>query len=288
MARSTPCVLICVLVFLAACGVPEEKHDEVLDNLEQTQISLADTEAAKADLEEELSAQIANLDERIETLEAEKSSLEAELDEARADLDLYETRKGSLEESLEASREELDELREARRKTEERLAVYREVAEQLAAMVEAGQLSVTIRQGRMVINLDDDILFDSGRTDIKQDGQDALADLAEILQDIEGREFLIAGHTDNVPIGSGRFDSNWELSTARAVEVVQFLQENGVNPQNLAAAGYGEYDPIASNEEAETRALNRRIEIVLMPTIDELPSLPDDVLDEDSETAAAE
>ncbi len=266
-----------LIILVAACGrISTDDHEAVLDDLEETEIELAETERQRAELE----AEVETLNTRIAALQDEKSALNAELDEARGDLELYESRKGSLEEALEANRSELDELREARRQTEERLQVYRQVAEQLASMIEAGQLSVTIREGRMVINMDDDILFASGRTNIQNEGQEALAELAEILQDIDGRNFLIAGHTDNVPIRSGRFSSNWELSTARAVEVVQFLQEEGVEPRVLAAAGYGEYDPIASNEEAETRALNRRIEIVLMPSIEELPALPDDLLDE--------
>ena len=279
-------VPLLAVLLVAACGVPQEKHDETLDNLEQTEVDLAETEREKAELEEQLTAEIETLDDRVDTLQAEKEVLEEDLEEARGDIELYETRKGSLEESLEANRQELDELREARRQTEERLEVYRDVAEQLASMIEAGQLSVDIRQGRMVINLDDDILFDSGRTAVKSDGQDALEDLAGVLEDIDDREFLIAGHTDNIPIQSGRFDSNWELSTARAVEVVKHLQDKGVSPNSLVAAGYGEHDPIASNETEETRAQNRRIEIVLMPSIDELPDLPDDVLDDDQETAA--
>lgn len=275
---SIPLLLIAMLV--VACGIPQEEHDQVLENLEDTKISLAETEREKAELDDELTAQIEGLDERIEELLAEKSSIEEELETAQADLDLYESRSGSLEEALQANREELDELRLARQQTEERLKVYREVASQLASMVEAGQLSVTIRDGRMVINLADDILFDSGRTVIKSEGEGALEELAEVLSDFTDRNFLIAGHTDNIPIRSGRFGSNWELSTARAVTVVQFLQDEGVDPGNLAAAGYGEFDPIASNEDADTRALNRRIEIILMPSIEELPAIPDDLLDE--------
>lgn len=268
-------------LLLTACGVPQEQHDEALSDLESTQIELSEQEQENEQLQE----QIASLEQRIEELEAERAELQDQLEQAQGDLEMYEQETGSLEESLQASREELDELREARQQTEERLEVYRQLAEQLASMVESGQLSVEIRDGRMVINLDDEILFDSGSTRIKSVGQEALAELAGILQEVD-REFLIAGHTDDVSLSSSNpYDSNWELSTARAVQVVEFLQEEGVSPGRLAAAGYGEHDPIASNETEETRALNRRIEIVLMPTIEELPTLPDDVFDETEETA---
>ena len=269
--------IVLLALITVACGrVSTADHEAVLHELESTQIELAESQRT----EEELRGEIAALGERIDDLMQEKASIEAELEEARGDLALYESRAGSLEDALEANRQELNELRDARRKTEERLAVYRQIAEQLAEMVEAGQLSVTIRDGRLVINLDNEILFASGSTNIQTDGREALSDLAMVLQDLSNRNFLVAGHTDNVPIRSDRFRSNWELSTARAVQVVQFLQGEGVDPTTLAAAGYGEYDPVASNEDAQSRALNRRIEIILMPTIDELPNLPEDLLNE--------
>ena len=84
---------------------------------------------------------------------------------------------------------------------------------------------------------------------------------------------MVAGHTDDVPIHTPRFPSNWELSTARAVEVVYFLVAHGMKPQALSTSGYGEFDPVAANDSAEHKALNRRIEIVLQPNLAELPSL---------------
>src|SRR5262249_49992540 len=90
---------------------------------------------------------------------------------------------------------------------------------------------------------------------------------------LQDRHFLVAGHTDNVPIRSGRWKSNWELSTARAIEVTLFLIAHGMKPQVLAAAGYGEFDPVSANDTAQNRAQNRRIEIVLQPNLSDLPSL---------------
>lgn len=272
--RALSLSLISSLLLSSGCLVSKNRHEEALDQLEETRIELANTEREKATLEEGLRAQLDTLDARIAQLDGEKSALEAELRDARTDLELFEAREGSLEEALEANRQELNELRRAREQTEERLRVYRDLASQLAGMIEAGQLSVSIREGRMVINLADDILFDSGRTEIKDAGQQALEELAAVLDGLPDRNFLVAGHTDNVPIRSARFDSNWELSTARAVTVVEFLQEKGVSPSNLAAAGYGEFDPIADNDDREARALNRRIEIILMPNIEELPAVP--------------
>ena len=116
----------------------------------------------------------------------------------------------------------------------------------------------------------------------------ALAELAGILRTIKDRDFQIAGHTDNVPIRTRQFPSNWELSTARAVSVVKFLQESGVGPTHLSASGYAEFQPAANNETKEGKAANRRIEIVLMPNLNELPDLTEieGEIDEKKEKAA--
>ncbi len=96
-----------------------------------------------------------------------------------------------------------------------------------------------------------------------------------MLATVPDRDFLVAGHTDNVPIRTELFPSNWELSTRRAVEVVHYLVAQGMNPKVLAAAGYGEFDPIGPNDTNEHRAQNRRIEIVLQPNLSDLPPLDD-------------
>ena len=87
---------------------------------------------------------------------------------------------------------------------------------------------------------------------------------------------MVAGHTDNQPIRTAEFKNNWFLSTARANSVVQFMIKQGFPAKNLAAAGYGEFDPVAKNDTDDNRELNRRIEIILVPNLEELPSLTGD------------
>jgi chemotaxis protein MotB len=268
-----------LIAFIAGCGVPRATHEALLKELDETRIALAQVEKDSAETEEQLRAQIEALSARIATAEERQVALTGQLEEARGNLSMYESKAGGLEEALQATRSELDELRRARAQAEKRLSMYRDLANRLTSMIKSGQLAVKIRDGKMVIELADSILFDTGRTDIKPDGRAALEQLATVLSEVGDRNFLVAGHTDNVPISSGRFRSNWELSTARAVEVVKFLQDKGVDPTRLAAAGYGEFDPVASNDDRESRGLNRRIEIILMPNIEELPALPDDLFE---------
>lgn len=264
---------------LAACGIPEEQHNKVVQDLENLKLELASTQQAKADSEAELNAKIEELEARISATEAQKTEIEAQLADANANLSMYESKTGGLEKALAATKVELEELRKQKVQQEKRLAEYRKLTEQLANMVKSGKLQVKVRNGNMVIQLANNILFDTGKTEVKKDGQDALTELGSVLQTIANRRFLVAGHTDNVPISSGRFKSNWELSTARAVNVVQYLQDAGVNPGVLAAAGYGEFDPVAANDTDDGKALNRRIEIILMPNLDELPKLPKDLFE---------
>jgi chemotaxis protein MotB len=121
------------------------------------------------------------------------------------------------------------------------------------------------------VKLPDNVLFDPGRTDIKTAGKEAIAQLTTALQAIDARKFQVAGHTDNTPIHTSKFPSNWELSTARAVVVVNFMIKSGMEPQRLSAAGFADNDPVAPNDTPDGKAQNRRIEVELLPNLEELP-----------------
>ncbi|MGZ3444007.1 MAG: OmpA/MotB family protein [Polyangia bacterium] len=167
----------------------------------------------------------------------------------------------------------MDALRRAHAQAEQRNELYRTLVSRLRDAIGAGTLAVEVRKGKMLVKLGDTILFDPGQATLKSDGQRALRQVAQALKEIAERDFLVAGHTDNRPIKNSPYASNWELSTARAVTVVRFLQSEGVDPRRLAAAGYSEFDALADNDTADSRALNRRIEVVVMPRIDELPQI---------------
>ena len=183
--------------------------------------------------------------------------------------------KGALAQSLEQAKQRLEELRKAQAAAEARAALFRDLALKLKKMVDAGELKIVLRDGRMVLQLPNEVLFDSGRTALKSNGKEALATIAQALNSLAERRFQVAGHTDNVPIQNANFVSNWELSCGRALVVVHFLTGQGVPPSALSAAGFGEFDPIANNDSAEGRQANRRTEIALEPKIDELVAVPE-------------
>jgi chemotaxis protein MotB len=170
---------------------------------------------------------------------------------------------------------QLEELRKQKAAADARAALFHDFIAKFRKMIDAGKVSIHIRHGRIVLTLHNDVLFDEGKTDLKPAGEQALTEIATTLKTVGNRSFQVSGHTDNLPIKKPEFPSNWELSTARAVVVVKFLQKQGVSPGVLSAAGYGEWDPVASNADAPSRTKNRRIEIALVPNIEELISSPE-------------
>lgn len=238
-----------------ACGYSEEEMQAKRDELAATQAKLAESEQRGNSLDtqlQELSNRNAELMERLNLAGAEKGTLSATLaDRERA----------------------LEELRQREKQAQARLKTFQDMVDKFKAMIDSGKLRVRVVRGRMVVELSENILFDSGKAELKKEGQEALTQVASVLGSIANRDFQIAGHTDNIPIKSAKFPSNWELSTARAVEVTRFLAEQGVDTARLSAAGYADTQPVASNADSEGRRQNRRIEIVLMPNLDELPDL---------------
>lgn len=154
-----------------------------------------------------------------------------------------------------------DKERELERLREEKARVER----RLRALVPAG--SFEVEEGKVI--LQGEVLFDSGSDEVRPEGRGFLGEMARALSALLVAEpeqmILIGGHTDNVPIKNARFDSNWELSAARAVSVARVLIAAGLPPERVTAAGFGENHPRAANRDEALRRRNRRIEVLLVP-----------------------
>jgi chemotaxis protein MotB len=253
-------VLLAGSLFGTACvtsGTFEAKEAELATALKE-----------KNDLKQEN----AKLQAKVDDLNKQIVDLKKQMDQVRAYGKGKADEAGALAAGMENLQKRLDELEKQKKIAEERAAMFRSLVDKLRAMVDAGQIKVQVRNGRMLLVLPNDILFDSGKTELKPEGKDAIAKVAKVLATMD-RHFLVAGHTDNIAIKTKRFPSNWELSTERAVEVVRLLVDSGMKPSQLGAAGYAEYDPAASNATSDGQAQNRRIEIVVEPNLSELPSL---------------
>jgi chemotaxis protein MotB len=169
---------------------------------------------------------------------------------------------------------QLAETAEERAAIREQLTEFRQMTQQFRRMIDSGRLEVVFRRGRMIVQLPAQVLFPSGSAELTDDGRKSLSEVARILRGLRNRRFVVAGHTDNVPIARNEhFASNWELSSARAVNVTSALIRGGLRPEQLVAAGYSEYDPVARNTSDAGRQKNRRIEIILEPRLRDMPEL---------------
>jgi chemotaxis protein MotB len=128
-----------------------------------------------------------------------------------------------------------------------------------------GQVTVQLQERGLVISLQDTVLFDSGSAVLNSQAVDIITTVGNVIKPLPNY-VLIEGHTDNLPIHNGEFPSNWELSSARATNVLQEVLKCGLAPQRLSATGYGEYRPRVPNDSDDQRQMNRRVDIVLLRT----------------------
>jgi chemotaxis protein MotB len=188
---------------------------------------------------------------------------EAELKRSRSDLAATQKERNSLRaRSEELERQKEEELQKLK-------STYDELVESLKGEIEAGEIQIRRMKDRLSVNLESKVLFDSGKADLKATGIEVLRKVGTQLVKIDDKRIQIEGHTDDDPIGGSLknvYPTNWELSASRALAVVHFLQDEvGLTGDRLSGAGYGEYQPAASNATSEGKAINRRIEIVLLP-----------------------
>jgi chemotaxis protein MotB len=290
---STLTFTILPLLLLSAC-VSSGKHEAALAEMDsirqslgsaqeeinrnQQQIKKTEQELDAAKMQNALAQEEINRNQQqIQKTEHELKSARMQVVTAVDELMKLEARKKDLQQELSESQAQMTTLRNIEIETKRRNQIYENFVNTLKTMIDGGQLTVSIEQGRIVINLPNNVLFKSGSANLNPEGEEALAQIASVLSQFSDRRFQIEGHTDNKPIKSARFPSNWELSTSRALTVVHLLTDMDVDPENISAAGFGEFRPRADNEFEEGRQLNRRIEIIMLPNLDilsnELPKV---------------
>lgn len=258
--------MVATLAGLGTGCVSQDKYDTLASKLKVTENALSERDARIKDLDR----QIADVSEALkrtrqeladarETFSADIASKKAMLEKQQADL---EARMAELRKSRDALAE-LDRIKQEMAKQRE---LNERLTRQFQRMISAGHLKLVNRRGRLVIQLQSKILFPSGKADFTSEGEQTLRELAAIIKDID-QHFQVAGHTDNVPIRTRKYQDNWELSTHRARIVVRLLQKEGVPGHRLSAAGFSQYDPLRTNRTAAGKSENRRIEITLLPAI---------------------
>lgn len=257
------------LFFAAACLKPQITQRDL-----NRQLALA-----RAESEREinlLKAEIENLRKLNSQNAAAKEEvvrLQNELDRIRNAYSEIEKEKNSLETAvskLQALSEETERLKaeasESKAKAEALEQERNEIQNELRKFIDVGGLGVEITPDGIMITMRENILFDSGKSDLKDETVELIAKVAEVLKKTDAKEIRIVGHTDNKPIRTSQFPSNWELSAARALSVLHILSDkHNVPVSKLSAVGAGEFRPIADNSTNEGRERNRRVEIYLIP-----------------------
>ena len=270
-----------------------ERNARNEQDLQNLHVEYEKAVAERDRLQEEYSATKASyekLKNSYDALEANSSSalaensrrnreLLAELEAKEKALAAEQSRLERLEKDLAARSRRVDELESVIAAKDAKMNALKNSLSEALTNFEGRGLTVEQRNGNVYVSMENKLLFSSGSWAVGAEGRRAVQQLGEVLADNPDIAVLIEGHTDNVPYGgSGQLKDNWDLSTKRATAIVQILRENSnIDPQNLTAAGRGEYAPIASNETAEGKAKNRRIEVILTPKLDEINRLLNEI-----------
>lgn len=239
-----------------------EIANERLQALEEARAKLGEDYTALAVEKTRLANDYANLkqsyDQMLQDASAEASRMLRQLDQNQRELNARSQRVNELEEALRAREEALGQIR-------------RKVSDALLGFEGKG-LTITQRDGKVYVSMDDKLLFKSGSFDIDPNGAKAVRDLAVVLAANPDINIMVEGHTDNVPYrGSGQLKDNLDLSVKRATTITRLLLENhGITPERIISAGRGEWLPVDREDSDIARQRNRRTEIILTPKLDEL------------------
>jgi chemotaxis protein MotB len=213
--------------------------------------------------------ELETLQQQHKTLTAEKEALKAQKDE----LDKrFKTESTTLSRSVTdlqrdnaRLRGDIEQLKKKEIEIKSESTTYQNLVKEMKGEIAKGEITIRELKGKLTLDVVDKILFQSGDATVKKEGLQVLKRVVDILKNVQDKAIRIEGHTDNKPIRTARFPSNWELSAARALNVTRYLHQQGIEPAILSAVAFGEYQPVADNATAEGRAKNRRIAIVLVP-----------------------
>lgn len=274
-------VLFGSALILGACGMSEDEHRRLLDaaqaklNAQHDQALQAEKSAATKRLEDEK--------QRVALLEAQLKKLGVELQSKGAALEQEGSAKAELAARNEQLAKALEEFKARAAQLERIKERFETLKKKLEKLTEVG-LKVEIRNNRMVIRLPGDVLFPSGSDELKPEGKKVVRSVCDVIRgdaQLKERYFQIAGHTDDKPFNGGPFRDNWGLSVMRARNVLVFMTAaatgkepgGGLGSKFMHAAGYGDTDPVVANKDDKTRQQNRRVELVMMPNVEEMLDL---------------
>ncbi len=276
--RSLLGAFVCVAL-LGGCGYSEDEWQAQLAKYGQLSQKQKADEAERSRTQGELDIAL----KQIGDLKQQLLKMGVNLDTINQQLEQTGSANQALTKNVEELQRALKEYQERAAQLERIKQRFELLRDKLKKLTELG-LKVEIRRNRMVIRLPGDVLFASGDDKLSKEGDKVVAAVAEVIRNdkqLSGRYFQVAGHTDNKPLKGGRFGDNWGLSAMRARQVLLYLVApvgtkeggGGLTSERLHAAGYGDTDPVAKNDADDGRKQNRRVELVLMPDVEEMLDL---------------
>jgi len=269
---------LAAMLAVSGCGYSEEEWQAQLDKYNKLMADKNASDAAAADAQKRLAAELAAEQAKVSELTKKLSDAGVDISKLNESLQASATKVSALSSTLEEREKALAEYKARAKQLEQIKARFEMLRKKLDELTKLG-LAVNIRKNRMVISLPGDVLFDSGRESLKKEGQEILVKVAGIIKNdasLLGRDYQVAGHTDNKPLAGGVFRDNWGLSLMRAREVLLYLvSEKGGNMPTAkwSAAGFGDTDPIATNDTDEGRQKNRRCDLIVVPSVEEMLDL---------------
>lgn len=248
------------------------QRDQLKNDYDATKANLETLKASYDALEKNSSSAIAENSKKNRELLAQLEAKEQALAAENARLE-------TLKKELEARSKRVAELENVIASKDAEMTKLKDAISKALTNFEGKGLTVEQRNGKVYVSMENKLLFQSGSWAVGTQGKQAVQQLGAVLAENPEIAILIEGHTDNVPYkGNDQLSGNWDLSTKRATAIVNILRENpAINPENLTAAGRGEYAPIATNDTTEGKAKNRRIEVILTPKLDEISKLLNEI-----------
>ncbi|MCP5052118.1 MAG: OmpA family protein [bacterium] len=258
----------------------KDRNVEVISKLRQNEKLKTEVDRVNTDLTdtnqklntkiqevEKANKEVDRVNSELTTTNQKLSSKIQEVENANKEVDRVNSELKTTNQQLEEKLQEVDRYKKELEDRQQRINDLEGVKGNLEKTV--GVLETKIEDGRLKVSFKGDILFESGKHELRKEGQELLDSVYKILKEsTDNNDIFIAGHTDNVKLRpDARYDSNWTLSTYRAIEVVKHLVEKNLSPDLLTAAGYGEFKPIADNATEDGKSKNRRVELFLIPRI---------------------
>ena len=274
------CFAFCLstLICLSSCVVSKKKYTAEVkshQDCETKSKALADKDASLERDTTDYGNKYRNLESAKNYLEqvsaSEKEHLSKELEQKNNELN-DKSKELSGKGQLLADREKkLRDMQELIAKKDAAVNALRAKVADAMTGFKAEDLTVQLKNGKVYVSMQENLLFKSGSAKVDPKGIDAIHKLADVLQKNPDIEIMIEGHTDNVPLKGEKYKDNWDLSAARALSIVRILtNDEGLDPKRITAAGRSQFMPVAPNDTPEGRAKNRRTEIILSPKLDEL------------------